>query len=99
MAKIIISSRARTDLRAINAYIGERGGRVVAGRFIDQIETAIHALGILPFGYVAQPQFGSNIRRMVYKPYLIFYRAGKDSVDVLRVLHGARLITKTMIEE
>jgi toxin ParE1/3/4 len=98
MPSPVIIPRARLDLRAINAYIGERAGRAVAENFIDRMESAIQKLSILPRAHAVQPKFGANVRRMVVKSYLVFYQVKDETVYILRVLHGARNITRAMIK-
>jgi toxin ParE1/3/4 len=98
MIRVIVSPRARIDMREINAYIGGRGGRATAERFVDKIETAIAGLGIFPQSHSAQPHLGADIRLLMVNPYLVFYRVTDETVTVLRVLHGARNITKKLIK-
>jgi|GEM_PF-4839202 len=47
----------------------------------------------------ARPWLGKGVRRVVERPYLIFYRLGENVVLVLRVLHGARRITRRLLRE
>jgi toxin ParE1/3/4 len=39
---------------------------------------------------IARTVQGIRIRKLAYRNYLIFYVIGADSVDVIRIFHGAR---------
>jgi len=80
------------------ADIEHEAGRAVARKFIQNIKNRVKILRRQPFVCMAQPQFGQDIRRMVVKPYLVFYHVQKETVFIVRVLHGARKVTCAMIK-
>lgn len=44
-----------------------------------------------PYRYPFAPRYEhADIRRCPYRDYLIFYRVGRDSIEILHVVHGAR---------
>jgi plasmid stabilization system protein ParE len=85
---VVLTGPAIADLREIGSYIAfESPSR--AEKVNDGLEQACLRLADSPERYPLVPQLGPNIRRMAYKSYLVFYRVGV-TVEVLRVIHGAR---------
>jgi toxin ParE1/3/4 len=88
--QIIISPQAIADLEAIVSYIAN-DDRTAAERvgydLIDRV-TILKQFPLLGSSYPKRP----GVRKLVSKPYLIFYRALMDEgrVDILRYWHPAQ---------
>jgi plasmid stabilization system protein ParE len=55
----------------------------------------------MPFGFEVIPEaqeIGANLRHLVFGNYRIIYQVAEDQVAVLRVIHGARLLFRAMLE-
>lgn len=88
--KVVYSAEARADFAVIGLWIAE-DNPVRAETFVDELHAACEALADMPRAFQLLPhRKGSGIRRRPYGRYLIFYRAGADRVEIVRVLHGAR---------
>ncbi len=95
---------AATDISdAAGHYLGE-GGEALALRFIDAVEHAVVQIGRSPhlgplrFSYELDiPQL--RAWALVRFPYIVFYVAVDDRVDVWRVLHSRRDIPATLSDE
>lgn len=61
-----------------------------ADRLSDRIARATDRLTNFPESGAPRPELGPDARSIIVGRYLILYRAGPDSVDILRVVHGAR---------
>lgn len=88
--QVVLTSRARADLRAIATYIA-RNDAVAALRFTGRLLDHAKALNRTPFrGSPVRQRTG--VRRILHSPYLIYYRVEEDSplIRVLRFWHGAR---------
>ena len=91
----IIHERAVADISEIAAWIA-RDQLQAALRFIEQAESAFNLLGKNPgLGPVLEPAIAEfsglrfwPIKR--FRNYLVIYRVIESSVEILRVLHGAR---------
>jgi toxin ParE1/3/4 len=70
-----------------------------ADRVYDRIETRISLLKDFPEAGVAKPELAPEARMLVERPYLIFYRVTPNFVQVVRVLHGARRIGRSLLNE
>jgi toxin ParE1/3/4 len=83
---------AEQDLLDILDYIG-RDDPDAAPRFVDRVDRAIGRLALLPMAG-RQPR-DARLRRLGYRvlildDYLIFYVITSRTVQVRRVIHGAR---------
>lgn len=61
-----------------------------ADRWADRIVEATNRLSAFPDSGAPRPEIGSAVRSIVVGRYLVLYRVGPDSVDIVRVVHGAR---------
>ncbi len=97
MRSIVYAPEAQADLAAIGAYIAEQASETTAGRFLGRIRRTIEDMAHFPGSRPLVPELGADIRRLVVGRYLIFYRFDETTVFIVRVLHGARNITKKLI--
>jgi toxin ParE1/3/4 len=87
--RIVWYPSALDDLESLRAYIAqERPGSaaVVADRIVRAVE------GLTEFPAQGRPGRVPDTRELVVPrtPYLVAYRVRADTVEILRVLHGAR---------
>ena len=93
--------RALADLSEIAEYIAQDNPNA-ADRFFDTVESAFAFLAKNPQAgrlrrFSAPELFGLRSWRIRgYKNYLIFYRLLPDTVEIFRVLHGARDLEKEL---
>lgn len=83
------SSLARADVLAIVDHLLEFNP-AAAGRLIDTIEGDVH--GLAEFPGMGRPGRCAGTRELVITdtPYIVVYRVVGGTVQILRVLHGAR---------
>jgi toxin ParE1/3/4 len=101
MARLSVSNSARSDIRRIILYLSVQAGPDVALRYVEQFETVLEQLREFPGSGAPRPKCGRSMRIVVVSPYLVFYEGGAKAkaVAVLRVLHGSRKITRTLISK
>jgi toxin ParE1/3/4 len=86
---------ARQDAeQAVDHYLAEAGPDVAFG-FIDALEAAYAQIAEIPEG--GSPRWGHELnlpglrnRKLKRFPYLVFFMARDDHVDVWRILHAQR---------
>lgn len=61
-----------------------------ADRLSARIAEATDRLTDFPESGTPRAELGSGIRSLVVGRYVVLYRVGADSVDIVRVVHGAR---------
>jgi toxin ParE1/3/4 len=89
MPKIILSPLAQADIDEIWDHIA-RDSIPDADRFVDQIERRFGLLADNPKLGSRQDALRPRLRRFAHASYLIYYRAIRSGIEVVRVVHGAR---------
>jgi len=92
--KVNISLNAQNDLEHIFFYIADDNINN-AKRFILESEEKIYSLYTFPEGFAYIPEnvfFGTNYRHITHKQYRVIYKIDNNSVYILRVIHGAKLL-------
>ncbi len=86
---VVITNEATRDLEQIaDAIALNSPARAVT--FVRELRVSCESLGEFPRAYPLVPRYeDSGVRRRVHGNYLIFYRIGVETIDVLHVLHGA----------
>ena len=83
---------ALRHLLAIHEHIARDSG-VYALRMVDRLTRRAEQLARFPLLGRRVPEYEEpDIREVIEKPYRIIYRVKADQVDVLAVMHGARLL-------
>lgn len=87
--KVRLTPEAKADLEEIGDRIAERNpARAVT--YVQELRERAHRVGEFPRAGPPRPQWGEDIRIAVYGKYLIVYRVRDETVQILRVVHGAR---------
>ena len=92
--KIYLTENAQQDLEQIFFYIAEDSIEN-ARNFVLELEEKIYSLDTLPERFALIPEnifFGTNYRHIVQKKYRVVYKIVSNSVCILRVVHGAKLL-------
>ncbi len=87
--RIVWSPEARDDLDEIYRFIAERNPLAAAKLHRHLVERTRH-LESHPEQGKPRPESHCRELRLAGYPYRIFYRVGKQTVDVVRILHSAR---------
>ena len=91
--RVVISRRARSDVRMLRDYIADRSP-VNAEMFVAKLEREILALGTYGAGAAVAPEasaFDFDLRQIIVWPYRVLFRINRGRIEVLHVRHGARL--------
>jgi toxin ParE1/3/4 len=87
--------QAQDDLLDIWLHIAQ-DSLARADHFLDMLEEKIHLLASSPRIGRMYPELGDNLRAFPVRDYLVIYREATSSVEVVRVLHGARDIENAL---
>jgi plasmid stabilization system protein ParE len=86
---VILTEDAETDLERIGDAIAQHNP-TRAVTFVHELRRKCEALALAPKRFALIPRYEhTNIRRVVYGNYLIFYRVNTESIEVIHILHGA----------
>jgi len=92
--KVYLTQYAGEDLEHIFYYIAaDSPGK--ASKFILELEQKVYSLEHLPNRNPLIPEndfFGTDYRHLIYKKYRIIYRVSDDSVFILRIIRGSKLL-------
>lgn len=90
--KIIWSPKAADNLEDICNFIGEDSdyyARVFSQRIIDEIEK----IPDFPNAGRIVPEYQQkNLREKIFQSYRIVYRIKPDAIEIVAIVHGARLL-------
>lgn len=95
MLPVVRTEQAETDLADILGGLDERNPRT-AERLAAAIDARCNFLGQFPQAGRTREELAPGLRSIVIDHYIVFYRVTPSSVEVLRVLHGARDIDTIM---
>ena len=96
------AGRAVWDILEIADYLARQSSLAAANRFVNAAHRTIERLARMPgIGNLWEdddPEL-ANVRVSPisrYRKYLVFYRPTEGGIEVLRILHGARDITRIL---
>jgi toxin ParE1/3/4 len=87
---VVLTAEAEADLEQIATYVAEQSPKA-AFSLIRELRVRCESLAEAPHAYPLVPRYEhAGIRRRPFGRFLIFYRVGKRSIEVIHILHGAR---------
>ncbi|MBI1373846.1 MAG: type II toxin-antitoxin system RelE/ParE family toxin [Phycisphaera sp.] len=89
MPQPILAPQARRDLVEIWVQIADESFDA-ADHVLDRINTRLQQLARHPNMGRQRPEFAPDLRSIPIDKWLIFYTPIRDTVEVLRIIHGAR---------
>jgi len=99
--RVEITRTAERDIEAIYDFIA-RDNPTTAREWVREIERQISRLERSPAQCPIIPEtadLGREYRHLLHGPYRTIFRIAGSRVMVVRVIHGARLLTFTLLEE
>ena len=92
--KVYLTKNAQRDFEQIFFYIAAESANN-AKKFILELEEKIYSLDTMPenFAYIQENiYFGTNYRHINHKKYRVIYKIDSNSVYILRVIRGSKLL-------
>jgi toxin ParE1/3/4 len=93
MARIIRSPQAQRDVVQIWAHIAADNMKA-ADKLIDAFDQKLNILKDFPGMGQLREELASKLRSLPVGNYLLFYRPIPDGIELVRVLHGARNLSR-----
>lgn len=91
--KVVITRSAAADLESIGDRIAARSP-ARAMTYIDELRRRCAQIAEFPNSGPPRYEWGEGIRIVIHGPYLIVHRIAGDTVQILRIVHGARDINR-----
>jgi addiction module RelE/StbE family toxin len=99
LARVIWTAESRDNLRAIHSRISEDSRRA-ADALIEQIVSSTDQLSEFPLSGRVVPEFNEeDMRELMVRNYRVVYQVIGETVGIVRVHHGARLLRPSDIEQ
>jgi toxin ParE1/3/4 len=89
MSKLVFRPEAENDLEAIALYIAQ-SSLERASALVARLRRRTQILSTVPLAGRPRPEFGGDLRSLVERPYIIFYRVIGDNAEIVAIVHGAR---------
>jgi toxin ParE1/3/4 len=96
--EVRLTERAKSDRNAIWLHIADDRPSA-ADRILERFEDIFRLLAGSPNAGPAKPRLGKAMRTFTVEGYAICYRVTPDAIEVIAILHGARNITRRLLEE
>jgi toxin ParE1/3/4 len=88
--RVKLTGPSRSDLTRITSWIAESNPERALS-FVDELVDACNGIPNFPESHQVVGRFkGYEARRKTYGNYLIFYRIKGQTIEILRILHGAQ---------
>lgn len=98
MSEPRLTEQAEADLADLWAYIAANNPDA-ADRLVDAVLEGSRMHVRFPNMGQDREELRPGLRCFVVSPYVVFYRPVADTIEVLRILHGARDITSIFESE
>lgn len=93
MTRFRFSRRAEFDIEEIGDFIA-RDNPARAVSYIRALRTRCRELTSFAAAALVRPAYGEGVRMAVFGRYLILYVVHHDLLEIRRVVHGTRDLTK-----
>jgi len=94
--RVTWTPQAKADLKSIGDYIA-RDSKVYASNFVKKLRQAARALRYFPKRGRVVPEYEDpEVRQILLRKYRIIYRVKESSVEIVRIIHGARDLKTAM---
>jgi|SRR5690554_1805896 len=86
--RLVIAPVAQEDLRNIYLYTKRTWGEQQATDYLDQLKDCFWLLTTQPRVGNLRPELGDDVRSLLVKHHVVFYRHKLNQMQIVRVLHG-----------
>jgi toxin ParE1/3/4 len=96
--KVQFTTAADADLEAVGDRIAELSP-LRAVSFVRELRRRAEQIQLFPRAGAPRPQWGADVRIVVHGKYVIVHRSRDETVQILRIVHGARDLDALFAEE
>lgn len=92
--QVEITHTATKDIKEIWKYIA-KDNKIAANRFIDELANQIETLSTHPSRCPNIPEneiLKTNYKHLIYKQYRTIFKMSENTVYILRIIHGSKLL-------
>jgi toxin ParE1/3/4 len=93
VSETVFSPEALEDLEQIGDYIAkDNPGR--ADTFVEELQSKAKSISLAPKAHPKRDDLARNARMAIHGRYLIFFRERAGGVEVVRIIHSARDLSR-----
>lgn len=96
MTSLRIADAAREDLRDIRAYSKSASGPRIARAYVEGLRERFALLRSRPLIGLDEADLGIGLRSLGYRSHRVYYRVETDTVLIVRILHHARDVPRSL---
>ena len=96
--EVILGRKATNDRDQLWLHVAEHN-LGAADRLLDRFEDVFRLLSENPLAGPSRPDLGNGIRTFTVEGHVICYRVVGNAIVVASIFHGARNITRRLLEE
>jgi toxin ParE1/3/4 len=97
VAQLRFAPAAARDIQKISDDIKAAAGKDIALAFVGRLRRSLEGLVAFPGMGRLRRRFGSGVRSWAVPPYVAFYRQSGNDVEIIRIVHGKRRITRALM--
>jgi toxin ParE1/3/4 len=86
--RILVTPRARQDIKRIAAYTLDTWGQAQMARYIDHLHERFSELARFPHLGRPRDEIAAGYRSIVQGSHIVFYRTTDRDLIIVRILHG-----------
>lgn len=86
--KLVLSHRAKNDIKDIYAYTLQTYGKKQAIKYLDKIESAFNMLRANPEIGRERPDIKAGYHSLTTEKHVCFYKITESGIYILGLLHG-----------
>lgn len=98
MAKLRLSKAAQDDLVGIRLFSNMEFGAGTTDSYMRGFNNAFRRLRDFPRWGAPVEEFGEDLRCITHRSHRIFYRVESSEVVVIRIIHHARDMKRSLIQ-
>jgi plasmid stabilization system protein ParE len=88
--RLSLTKAAQHDIDMLHAHGQKNFGRSVADNYVRQLLDLLDLLEGNPLMGLVRTGFKIELRTIRYREHLVFYRANKRAIKVIRILHSSQ---------
>ena len=90
MAEYRLTPAAAGDIREIGEYTNRVWGAIQRKYYLSELADSLDRIALHPELGLDRDDIRPGLKCVAFQRHLIFYNAGSDTVEIVRVLHGSR---------
>jgi toxin ParE1/3/4 len=87
--RVRTTAHADADIRSIAQWIA-RGSTPAASKWIDDLDREFSKIAQTPGVGTDRSDLRPQLRSVPFGNYIVFFKSGRQTVNIVRVIHGAR---------